>query len=273
LRSKSPLLSIEKHCVWSQFDDTFTYQEHSTRHGSMSRGKIFYPAPPHQNLSFIRFYHLILILNHKFASSRHITYSISDFLHDVLKDSRWSGTMIIWDGEMSWWSSGPRTGRRAFLPGRDIFDQMIWSTDLISWLLSHHITIQFFMHKRPDFGPHLLIWDDSYRQFLHQSVDFESSRSTIIQEMIYSSRDDFFHIYWFSRSPKDQWARRWVCGFDEIRSKWQQSSKTAWSEENNSVTTEDLDSQRDLDESWDWESVDEIVEREFLYNEMIFSSR
>jgi hypothetical protein len=58
-----------------------------------------------------------------------------------------------------------------------------------------------------------------------------------------------------------------------MRSKWKRSSKTAWSEEKNLVTIEDLDSQRDLDESWDEESVDEIVEREFLYNELIFSSR
>jgi hypothetical protein len=92
-------------------------------------------------------------------------------------------------------------------------------------------------------------------------------------EMIYSSRDDFFHIYWFSRSSRNQWARRWVCDSDDIRSKWQQSSKTAWSEENNLVTIEDLDSQKNLDESWDERSVNEIVKREFLYNEMIFSSR
>jgi hypothetical protein len=90
-------------------------------------------------------------------------------------------------------------------------------------------------------------------------------------EMIYSSRDDFFHIYWFSRSSRSQWARRWVCNLDEIRSKWQQSSKTAWSEENNLVTIEDLDSQKNLDKSWDEESVDEIVRKEFLYNEVNFS--
>jgi hypothetical protein len=58
---------------------------------------------------------------------------------------------------------------------------MIWSPDLISWFLSHHIIIQFFMHERSDHESHLLIWNDSYRQFLHQYVDFESSRSTIIQ--------------------------------------------------------------------------------------------
>ncbi len=68
---------------------------------------------------------------------------------------------------------------------------------------------------------------------------FESSNSSLIcwfriqsfydysVEMIYSSRNDFFHIYWFSRSSKDQWARKWVCDFDEIRLKWQWSSKTA----------------------------------------------
>jgi hypothetical protein len=49
-------------------------------------------------------------------------------------------------------------------------------------------------------------------------------------EMIYSSRNDFFHIYWFSRSSRNQWARRWICDSDEIRSKWKRSSKTTWSE-------------------------------------------
>ncbi len=46
-----------------------------------------------------------------------------------------------------------------------------------------------------------------------------------------------------------------------------------WSEEKIPVTNEDLDSQKNLDESWDEESVDEIVEGEFLYNEVNFSSR
>jgi hypothetical protein len=98
----------------------------------------------------------------------------------LLKD-RWSDTMISWDDEMSWWNNESRTARRTFLSRRDLFDQMIWSSDLINWFLSHHIIIQFFMHERFDFEPHLLIWNDSYRQFLHQSVDFESSRFTIIQ--------------------------------------------------------------------------------------------
>jgi hypothetical protein len=92
-------------------------------------------------------------------------------------------------------------------------------------------------------------------------------------EMIYSKRDDFFHIYWFSKSSRDQWARRWVCDFDEIRSKWQRNSKMTWSEEKIFVTNEHLDSQRDLDESWNERSVNEIVEEEILYNELIFSSK
>jgi hypothetical protein len=90
-------------------------------------------------------------------------------------------------------------------------------------------------------------------------------------EMIYSSRDNFFYTYWFSKSSRDQWARRWVCDFDEIRSKWHRDSKMTWSEEKILVTNEDLDSQKNLDKSWDEKSVDEIVEREFLYNELIFS--
>jgi hypothetical protein len=92
-------------------------------------------------------------------------------------------------------------------------------------------------------------------------------------EMIYTSRNDFFHIYWFSKSSRSQRARKWVCDFDEIKSKWQRSSKTSWSEEKNLVTIQDLDFQKNLDESWDEESVDEIVEKDFLYNEMNFSSR
>ncbi len=92
-------------------------------------------------------------------------------------------------------------------------------------------------------------------------------------EMIYSSRNDFFHIYWFSRSSRDQWARKWICDFDEIRSKWQQNSKTAWSEKNNLVMIEDLDSQRDFDESWNERSINEIVKEEFLYIELNVSSR
>jgi hypothetical protein len=58
---------------------------------------------------------------------------------------------------------------------------MIWSFDVINWILFHYIIIQIFMHEQFDHESHLLIWDDSYRQFLHQYVDFESSRSTIIQ--------------------------------------------------------------------------------------------
>jgi hypothetical protein len=90
-------------------------------------------------------------------------------------------------------------------------------------------------------------------------------------EMIYSNRDDFFHIYWFSRSSRSQRARRWVCDFEEIRSKWQRSLKTSWSKEKSLVTIKDLDSQKNLDESWNEESINEIVEEEFLYNEMNFS--
>jgi hypothetical protein len=89
--------------------------------------------------------------------------------------------MISWDDEISWWDSEPRTARRTFLQKRDFSDQMIWSSDLINWILSHYIIIQFFMHEQIDHESHLLIWDDSNRQILHQYVDFESSRFTSIQ--------------------------------------------------------------------------------------------
>jgi hypothetical protein len=51
-------------------------------------------------------------------------------------------------------------------------------------------------------------------------------------EMIYSNRDNFFHIYWFSRSSRNQWTRKWVCDFDEIKSKWQRNSRITWSKKN-----------------------------------------
>jgi hypothetical protein len=89
--------------------------------------------------------------------------------------------MINWNDEMSWWNNESRTSRRTLLSKRNLFDQMIWSSDLINWILSHYIIIQFFMHKRFDHESHLLIWDDSNRQILHQYVDLKSSRFTIIQ--------------------------------------------------------------------------------------------
>jgi hypothetical protein len=133
--------------------------------------------------------------------------------------------MISWNDEMSWWNSEPRTTRRTFLSRRDLFNQMIWSSDLINWILSHYIIIQFFMHERFDHESHLLIWDDWYRRFF---INLLTSRRVVLRSL---NRDDFFHIYWFSRSSRSQRARRWVCDLDEIRSKWQRSSKTSWSKE------------------------------------------
>jgi hypothetical protein len=136
--------------------------------------------------------------------------------------------MVSWGGEMSGSSSEPRTDRRTFLSRRDLFDQMIWWSDLISWILFHYIIIQFFMHERLDHESHLFIWDDSYRRFF---INLLISRRVVLRSF---NRDDFFHIYWFSKLSRDQWARRWVCDSDEIRSKWQRSSKMTWFEEKTS---------------------------------------
>jgi hypothetical protein len=128
------------------------------------------------------FYHdftKLWLINNSSLYSRRVTWFF--FAFRWKKNSRWSDIMISWDDEMRWWNSEPRTSRRTFLSRRNLFDQMIWSSDLIDWFLFHHIIIQFFMHERLDLESHFLIWDDSYRQFLHQYVDFESSRSTIIQ--------------------------------------------------------------------------------------------
>jgi hypothetical protein len=143
------------------------------------------------------------------------------------------------------------------------FDRLIWSADFCL------ITSSFNSSCMNDSISNRICLFETIR-IVNFFINLLISNRVVLRSF---SRDDFFHICWFSRSPRDQWARRWVCGSDEIRSKWQQSSKTAWSEENNLVTTEDLDSQEDLGESWDERSVDEIVGGEFLYNGVVFSSR
>jgi hypothetical protein len=111
-------------------------------------------------------------------------------------------------------------------------DLIIWSDQLI-FVSSHHHSI-------------LHAWTTRSRVAFAYLRRFVSSISSSICwlriesfydhsiEMIYSSRDDFFHIYWFSRSSRSQRARKWICDSDEIKSKWQRSSKTAWSEEKES---------------------------------------
>ncbi len=121
-------------------------------------------------------------------------------------------------------------------------DLIIW---FINWILFHYIIIWLFMHERFDFESHLLIWDDSYRQFF---INLLTSHRVVLRSF---NRDDFLHIYWFSRSSRDQWIRRWICDLNEIRSKWQRKTKIAWSEEKIFVTNEDLDSQMNFDESRD----------------------
>jgi hypothetical protein len=104
---------------------------------------------------------------------------------------------------MSWWSSESRTSRRIFLSKRNLFDQMIWSFDLISWFLFHYIIIQFFMHERFDHELHLLIWDDSNRQIFHQYVDLESSRFTIIQSRWFIQVEMISFIFTDFRSRRE----------------------------------------------------------------------
>jgi hypothetical protein len=119
----------------------------------------------------------------------------------LLKD-KWSDVMISWNDEMSWWNSESRTIRKINLFEKRLINQMIWSFDLINRILSHYIIIVFFMHERFDFESHLLIWNDSYRRFF---INMLTSRRVVLRSF---NRDDFFHIYWFSRSSKDQSIRR-----------------------------------------------------------------
>jgi hypothetical protein len=93
------------------------------------------------------------------------------------------------------------------------------------------------------------------------------------------SRNDLFKSRWFFsyllifEMSRNQRTWKSICDSDKIRSKWQRSSKTSWSKEQSLVTIEDLDIQKNLDKSWDEKLVNNIVKREFLYNEMIFSSK
>jgi hypothetical protein len=148
-------------------------------------------------------------------------------------------------------------------------EKSFWSNDLIIWfdqlifVSSHHHSI-------------LYAWTTRSRIAFAYLKRFVSSISSSICwfriesfydhsiEMIYSSRDDFFHIYWFSKSSRNQRTRKWISDFNEIKSKWKQNSKTSWSEEKNLMTIEDLDSQKNLNELWDEKSINEIVKEEFL---------
>jgi hypothetical protein len=149
------------------------------------------------------------------------------------------------------------------------FDYLIWSADF------YLITSSFNSSCMNDSTSNRICLFETIR-IVNFFINLLTSNRVVLRSF---NRDDLFKSRWFfsylliSRSSKDQWARRWVCDSDEIRSKWQQNSKTSWSEENNLETIEDLDSQKDLDKSWDERSINEIVEREFLYNEVNFSSK
>jgi hypothetical protein len=89
----------------------------------------------------------------------------------------------------------------------------------------------------------------------HQYVNFASSRSTIIESRW------FFHIYRFSRSSRDQWVRRLQTRCWRNQIKVTTKFEDSLIRRKNLVTIEDLDSQRDLDESWDEIPVDEIIRK------------
>jgi hypothetical protein len=115
----------------------------------------------------------------------------ADKLETVEKRVVDEAIIISWDDEMNWWDNESRTTRRTFLSKKNLFDQMIWSSDLIDWILSHYIIIQFFMHERFDHESHLLIWDDSYRRFF---INLLISRRVVLRSF---NRNDLFRSRWF----------------------------------------------------------------------------
>jgi hypothetical protein len=100
---------------------------------------------------------------------------------------------------------------------------------------------------------------------LHQYVDFASSRSTIIQSRWFLSCLLIFEVVEKSMSSKikNTMLMRSNRSDNEIR-RWLDQKKKSF------VTNEDLDSQRNLDESRNEESVNKWIKK-FLFNELNFS--
>ncbi len=145
---------------------------------------------------------------------------------------RWSGLMISWDDEMSWWESESNATRKNFSFEKKCFwsdDLIIWSDQLNFTSLHHYSILHAWTIRLRIAFAYLRRFESSISSSICW-FRIESSYDHLI-EMIYSSRDDFFHVYWFSRSSRDQWARKWVCDSDEIRSKWHRCSRMTWSEE------------------------------------------
>jgi hypothetical protein len=181
--------------------------------------------------------------------------------------------MINWDDEMSWWDNESRSIRRIFLSKRNLFDQMIWSSDLINWILFHCIIIQFFMHERFDHESHLLFETIRIVKFF---INMLISNSVVLRLF---SRDDLFKSKWFfSYLLIFEIVERSMSTKMSMRFWWNQIEVTMKLEDSlirrkNLVTIEDLDSQKNLDESRNERSVNKIVKKEFLYHELFFSSR
>ncbi len=102
---------------------------------------------------------------------------------------------------------------------------------------------------------------------LHQFVDFASSRFTIIQSKWFFSYLLTFEIVEKSMSSKikNTMLMRSDRSDNEIRRKLDQK--------NYLVTIEDLDSQKNLDKSWNEKWINEFAKEKFLYNKRNFSSK
>jgi hypothetical protein len=67
-------------------------------------------------LRLIIFIDSSFVNNHDLSSQIDYVVCLTD---SCWKVGRWSGAMISWGGEMSWWDSGPRTAREISLSGKD----------------------------------------------------------------------------------------------------------------------------------------------------------
>jgi hypothetical protein len=139
---------------------------------------------------------------------------------------------------------------------------MIWSSDLINWILFHYIIIAFFMHERLTSSRICLFETIRTVNFF---INMLTSNRIVLRSF---SRNDLFKSRWFfSYLLIFEIVERSMSSKMSMRFWWDQIEVTTKLEDSlirrkNLVTIEDLDSQKNLDKSWDERSVNEIIRRE-----------
>ncbi len=127
------------------------------------------------------------------------------------------------------------------------------------------------MYERFDFESHLFIWDDSYRWFF---INLLTSRRVVLRSF---NRDDLFKSRWFlSYLLIFEIVERSMSTKMNMRSWWDQIAVTTKLEDD-LIRRKNLRDERrsrfSKESRWimKWRLINEIVKKEFLYNELILS--